>query len=123
MSNNNNQDLLNTPEEDKRFRVKPEIIKNIPGPFPDIQFESQNVGQKHTPFFDELHKKERSLIIEEDKEKEKNKKKGGSVKYRKRLSYKNKKRISRKIRKSHRNKKHYTALKIYTVEDFNPQCG
>ena len=38
MSNNNNQDLLNTPEEDKRFRVKPEIIKNIPGQFPDIQF-------------------------------------------------------------------------------------
>ena len=73
--------------------------QKLPKTFPlDIPDKGKNVGQEENPFFDGLGNKEKSLIVEE--------KKGGSLKYKKHHSYKNKKRITRKMRKSRRNKKH-----------------
>jgi len=93
-------DLINTPENEKIFRVTPIPPKTkLPKPFPSvIPDKDKNVGEEENPFFDGLGNKERSLIVEE--------KKGGSLKYKKHHSYKNKKRITRKMRKSRRNKKH-----------------
>lgn len=112
MSNNtgiDKGDLSYTPPENERFRVMPSTDespkKPFPRPFPNIQV----VEQQNTPYFDGLRENERSLISnnEHNEHNEHNeKKKGGSLKRKKRLSYK-KKRITRKMRKSHRNKKHY----------------
>jgi len=109
MSNNNtNRDLLSTPDEDKRFRVLPSIVetpkKTLPGPFPNIQV----VEQQKTPYFDGLRENERSLITNNEQKEQKEQKKGGSLKHKKRVSCKNKnkKRVTRKMRKSHINKKH-----------------
>lgn len=106
MSNNtgiDKGDLSYTPPENERFRVMPSTDetpkKPFPGSFPNIQV----VEQQKNPYFDGLRENERSLISNNEK---KEQKKGGSLKRKKRLSYK-KKRITRKMRKSCRNKKHY----------------
>ena len=103
MSNNtgiDKRDLSYTPPENERFRVMPSTDETPKKPFPNIQV----VEQQKTPYFDGLRENERSLISNNE---QKEQKKGGSLKRKKRLSYKNKKRITRKMRKSHRNKKHY----------------
>uniref|UniRef100_A0A6C0DLZ6 Uncharacterized protein n=1 Tax=viral metagenome TaxID=1070528 RepID=A0A6C0DLZ6_9ZZZZ len=92
--------LLYTDERATNLRVKP-VIKREPSKFPEI--DDTNImeeGLLNKSSLHGLNDKERSLITNNQQ------KKGGSLKHKKKLSYKNKKHITRKMRKSRRNKKY-----------------
>ena len=117
MSNKNNHDLLGSPGV-KHLTVTPITNKDTPKSLINIlyaedkKYKDKELDQMEKgvldksyltdskkPFFDGIGDKERSLITNNDKQN------AGSLKRKKRLSCKNKKRITRKMRKSSRNKK------------------